>query len=166
MKLMKEISFRTFIILVMLSLAFVAWDMSQPVLQQDSEILTQDVVECLVQPFSSVFDDEGTEEATQGINFLWNILLPIIIYLISIGGFMYLLIDDLKLMNVFTQYNKIARFFWILWIVSLILMLLIPLFFGIQLLMKGFVLAVIATGVFLILMSILYSVSKPQNKRL
>lgn len=166
MKVIKEFGFRCFVIVVMLSLAFVAWDMSRPVVLSESEILVEDVVECLVQPFSSVFDDttQSVEQAAPSFNFIWNALLPIIIYIVSIGGFMYLLIEDLKLLKSFSRQNKAARFFWRLWIIILIVMALIPVFFGMQLLMKGFVLAVIATAVFLLAIAILYKLSYNKKK--
>ncbi len=168
MKLMREIGFRGFVIIVMLGLAFMAWDMSQPVLKVQNEIMPQDVVTCIVQPFSSVFEDTFEDISVapgQSYNFFSNILLPLIIYIISIGGFFYLLREDFKLLKGFAKSNKTAQFFWSLWILILIALLLIPIFFGMHLLMKGFVIAVIATALLLIILGILYSISYTSGKK-
>lgn len=155
MKLLKEISFRLFIVLVMLSLVFVAYDMSKPIISSEGGILTQDVIQC-------IFDDTDEIEnsvPSQGYNFVFNILLPILVYLASIGGFLYLLIEDFKLLKKFTKKNRLAKYLWILWMIVLVGLMLIPIFFGFQMVMKGFVLAVIATAIFLILIGILYWMS-------
>lgn len=168
MKLIKEVSFRGFVIIVMLGLAFMAWDMSQPVLEVQNEIMPQDVVACIVQPFSSVFGDEFEDISVapgQSYRFFANILLPLMIYIISIGGFIYLLKEDFKLLKRFAKSNKAAHFFWSLWILILMALLLIPLFFGMHLLMKGFVIAVIATALLLIILGILYSISYTSDKK-
>jgi hypothetical protein len=159
MKLVKELSFRCFILLVMLSLAFVAYDMSKPVLLNEEEISSQDVAQCIVLSFKAVFDTQGngvSDLPNKDYNFTLNIFLPIIVYIASIGGFTYLLIEDFKILKTFSHQNKFARYLWTLWIIILIGLILIPIFFGLQLLMKGFVLAVIATAVFLIVVGILY----------
>jgi sensor histidine kinase YesM len=150
----------------MLSLAFVAYDMSKPIILSDKAILVEDVVECIVQPFVSIFDDgsgDVSELPTQGYNFIFNIFLPIVVYIASIGGFLYLLIEDFKLLKTFSHQNKLARYVWSLWIIVLLGLLMIPIFFGMQLLMKGFVLAVIATAIFLISIAILYRLSYKQK---
>ncbi|MDF2891359.1 MAG: hypothetical protein K0R80_1726 [Clostridia bacterium] len=138
---MKEFSFRCFILLVMLSLVFVAYDMSKPVILMNREILAQ------------------SEMPIQDYDFMLNILLPIFVYLVSIGGFLYLLIEDFKLLKKFTHQNRLAKFVWSLWIIILIGLILIPIFLGFQLLSKSFVLAVIATALFLILIGFLYWLS-------
>jgi FlaA1/EpsC-like NDP-sugar epimerase len=167
MKLMKEISFQGFIIIVMLGLAFVAWDMSKPVLRVQSEIMPRDVVTCLVHPFTAAFEYEYADISVapgQGYNFFSNILLPLMIYMVSIGGFIYLLWEDFKLLKRFAKSNKTAKFFWSLWIIILISLLLIPIFFGMHLLMKGFVIAVITTALLLIILGMLYSISYTGSK--
>jgi|GEM_PF-4520946 len=166
MKLMKEIGFRCFIIIVMLSLAFVAFDMSRPILLNDEEIVTQDVVNYIVHPFEEVFDETEADTDLPGkdYNFLLNILLPIVVYFASIAGFLYLLIEDFKLLRTFSRQNWLARYVWTLWIVILIGLTLIPIFFGMQMLMKGAVLAVIATAVFLIILAFLYRLSYKEKR--
>lgn len=162
MRFIKELSFRCFIIVVMLSLAFVAYDMSRPILLNEEQIVAQDVVSYIVQPFAEVFDvetDLDTDLPGKDYNFTLNILLPMVVYFASIGGFLYLLIEDYKLLKTFSRQNRLARYVWTLWIVILIGLTLIPVFFGLQLLMKGFVLAVIATAIFLIILGFLYRLS-------
>lgn len=164
----KEIAFRVLVIVAMLSLAFVALDMSAPVFRCESELTTMDVIECIKQPFSDVMDDKATETheiSKHGYNFFLNILLPTIIYLVSIGGFLYLLIEDFRLIKTFSKQNSLARFVWILWIFVLICLMLIPIAFGIKLFIKSFILAVLATAIFLIVISFLYSISSTLNRK-
>lgn len=167
MKLVKEVSFRGFVIIVMLGLALVAWDMSKPVLEVQNEIMPRDVVTCLVQPFTAAFEDEYEDISVapgQDYNFFSNILLPLMIYMVSIGGFIYLLWEDFKQLKHFAKSNKTAKFFWSLWIIILISLLLVPIVFGMHLLMKGLVIAVIATALLLIILGMLYSISYTAGK--
>lgn len=141
MKFIKEFSFRLFVVLVMLSLAFVANDMSKQLVFNGHEIFAQAIIGRI---------------PTQEINFIRDIFLPLVVYLASIGGFFYLLIEDFKMLKTFSKNNKLARFVWSLWIVILICLLMIPIFFGFHLLLSGFALAVITTAIFLIILAILY----------
>jgi hypothetical protein len=141
MKIIKELGFRFFIVLVMLGLVLVANDMSKQILLKGNEIFAQDMI---------------SRGPVEGGNFIYNILLPIVVYLASIAGFFYLLIEDFKMLRTFSHNNKLARTVWSLWIIILICLLMIPIFFGLHLLMSGFALAVILTAVFLIIISILY----------
>lgn len=141
MKFIKEFSFRFFIVLVMLSLVFVANDMSKPIIFKGNEIFAQDMLSRI---------------PIQGTDFILNILLPLLVYIVSIGGFSYLLIEDFKMLKSFSRSNKLARYVWSLWIIILICLLLIPIFFGFHMLINGFALAVITTAVFLIILGILY----------
>jgi amino acid transporter len=150
----------------MLSLAFVAYDMSKPIILSDKTILAEDVVECIVSPLVSIFDagsGDVSELPTQSLNFIFNIFLPIVVYMASIGGFLYLIIEDFRLLKNFSHQNKLARYVWTLWIIILLGLLMIPIFFGMKFLMKGFALAVIATAIFLILIAILYRLSYKQK---
>ncbi|OGO78946.1 MAG: hypothetical protein A2Y23_02295 [Clostridiales bacterium GWB2_37_7] len=167
MKSLKELSFRCFILFVMLSLAFVAYDMSRPALQSENEMTAQDVVHYIVQPFQTQINADSKKASSllnKDYNLLLNILLPIIVYIASIGGFMYLLIEDIKMLKTFSSQNKLARNLWCLWIIFLIGLILIPIFFGLQLLMKGIILAIITTAIFLILIGILYKFSYRTSK--
>jgi hypothetical protein len=167
MKLLKEIGFRCFILLVMLSLAFVAYDMSRPIMLNNEAILTQDVINYFAQPFAELFNLETKANNNlpgKDYNFALNCLLPLIVYFTSIGGFTYLLIEDFKLLKIFSRQNRLARYIWILWIIILVGLTLIPVFFSLQLLMKGVILAVIATAIFLILISIIYRLSYKADK--
>lgn len=141
MKFLKELSFRFFIILVMLSLVFVANDMSKPIISKGNEIFAQDMLNRI---------------PLQGSDFILNILLPLLVYIVSIGGFSYLLIEDYKMLKTFSRSNKLARYIWSLWIIILICLLLVPIFFGLNMLINGFALAVIITTVFLIILGVLY----------
>lgn len=141
MKFIKEFSFRFFVVVVMLGLAFVANDMSKQLFLNSKEIFSQDFI--LGKP-------------VEGINFIRDIFLPLVIYLASIGGFFYLLIEDFKMLKTFSKSNKLARFVWSLWIIILICLLMIPIFFGCHLLIGGFAFAVLITAVFLIILAILY----------
>jgi hypothetical protein len=125
----------------MLALVLVASDMSKQILLKGNEIFAQDMLSRM--PF-------------EGTNFLFNILLPIVVYIASIGGFFYLLIEDFKMLKTFSRNNKLARYIWSLWIIILICLLMIPIFFGLHLLVSGFALAVITTAIFLIILGILY----------
>jgi hypothetical protein len=162
MRIVREISFRFLIVFVMLSLSFIALDMSRPILVNEGEITAQEVVQCLVQPISLLL--EPNYEANQDLpnkdySFSLNILLPIIVYLASIGGFLYLLIEDYKILRSFSKQNRLAKLAWTVWLIVLIMLILIPLFFGLQLIMKGFALAVVATIILLIVLWILYKLS-------
>lgn len=141
MKFIKEFSFRFFIILVMLGLVLVANDMSKTTILNGNEMPAQYIV---------------SRMPIQGYNIILDILLPLFVYLASIGGFFYLLIEDLKMLKTFSHNNKLARYIWSLWIMILICLLLIPIFFGLHMLMSGFALAVILTAIFLIILGILY----------
>ncbi len=150
MKFIKEFSFRCFIVLVMLSLVFVAFDMSKTIILGEKEILAHHAI---------------SKVLNQDYDFILNFLLPIFVYLASIGGFLYLLIEDYKLLKTFTYQNKLAKLLWSLWIIILIGLILIPIFFGLQLLINGFALAIIVTAVFLILIGVLYWVSCKSKKQ-
>lgn len=141
MKIIKEISFRFFVVLVMLGLAFVANDMSKPMVLKSNEIFSQYIINRM---------------PIQGYDFIQDILLPLVVYLASIGGFSYLLIEDYRMLRSFSRSNKLARYIWCLWIVILICLLMIPIFFGLHMLLNGFALAIITTAVFLIILGILY----------
>lgn len=159
MKTIKEVGYRCLILFVMISLTFVAYDMSKPALLSEDEMLNKNTVECIVQSFSTLWDNKHEEVdrlPVHGYNFFSDMLLPVIIYLISIGGFIYLLIEDFKMIRLFTNKNRLAKYLWILWIILLICLILIPIFFGMQLIMRSFALAVTATAIFLILTAILY----------
>jgi amino acid transporter len=119
----------------------VANDMSKPLILKGNEIFAQDML---------------NRNPVQGTDFILNILLPLLVYIVSIGGFSYLLIEDFKMLKSFSHHNKLARYVWCLWIMILICLLLIPVFFGIHMLVNGFSLAVITTIVFLMILGILY----------
>jgi hypothetical protein len=125
----------------MLGLVLVANDMSKQFILNSKEIFIQDFI---------------LGKSVEGYNFIRDIFLPLVVYLASIAGFFYLLIEDFKMLKTFSKSNKLARFVWTLWIIILICLLMIPIFFGFHLLMSGFALAVITTAVFLVIIAILY----------
>ena len=141
MKFIKELGFRFFVVLVMLGLVFVANDMSNLMLLKGNEIFAQDI-------FNKI-----PPQLQRGI---LDFLLPLGVYFASIGGFFYLLIDDYKLLKTFSQTDKLAKYVWSLWIIILICLIMVPIFFGLHLLVSGFALAIITTAVFLIILGILY----------
>lgn len=162
MNIVKEISYRLFIVFVMLCLAFVALDMSQPVIARDEQISAKEVIECFTQPFTEILNLKNVKDTDlpgKDYNFTLNILLPIVVYIASIGGFFYLLIEDYKILRSFSRQNRLARIIWTLWLVILILLIFIPAFFGFQLLLKGLALAVLATIIFLIVIGVIYWLS-------
>lgn len=165
MKFLKEFSFQCFVFLVLMSLIFVGWDLSQPILCSETQIEAKDVVECIVYPFANAVDDNGKippEASEPGFSFFFNILLPIAIYLICAGGFIYLLIENLRLLKACSYESKIGKVLWILWLGVLGASILLPILFGAQLVMKGLILALIATTVFLLMLSI---ISRIGNKK-
>lgn len=164
MKFLKEFSFQCFVFLVLFSLLFVGWDLSKPILYSEAQISAEDVAECIVNPFVNAEDDKdkNVPEVTEpGFSFLFNIVLPLSIYIACAGGLIYLILENLKLVKACSYQSKPGKLLWYLWLGVLGAAVLIPILFGVQLISKGFILAIIATVIFLLLLSI---ISKLGNK--
>lgn len=167
MKFLKEFSFQCFVFLVLLGLIFVGWDLSQPILNSEAQIQAEDVVECIVYPFTNAVDnkDNMPQPITEpGFSFFFNIVIPIAIYIICAGGFVYLLIENLRILKACSYQSKIGRLLWILWLGVLGAAILLPILFGAQLVMKGLVLALIATVIFLLILSIISKLGNTSMK--
>jgi hypothetical protein len=167
MKFLKELGFQCFVFIVLLSLIFVGWDLSQPIINSDAQIKADDVVECIVYPFTNAADNTGKDfqdTAEPGFSFLFNIVLPITIYIICAGGFIYLLIENLRLLKACSYQSKIGKLLWFLWLGVLGMTILLPILFGAQLLMKGIILALIATAIFLLILSLISKLGGDHKK--
>ncbi len=167
MKFLKEFSFQCFVFLVLLSVIFVGWDLSKPILYNEAQIRAEDVAECIVNPFVNAEDDKDKklqEVAEPGFSFLFNIVLPLSIYIACAGGLIYLLLENLRLLKACSYQSKPGKLLWSLWLGILGAAILIPLIFGAQLLSKGFILAVIATVIFLLLLGILSRLGNNNKK--
>lgn len=166
MKFLKDFSFQCFLFLILLSVIFVGWDLSKPILYSEAQIKAEDVAECIVSPFVNAEDDKDKdlqEIATPGFSFLLNIVLPLSIYIVCAGGLIYLLLENLRLLKACSYQSRLGRLLWSLWLGILGAAILIPILFGAKLVSKGFILAIIATVIFLILLGI---ISKLGNKNI
>lgn len=167
MKFLKEFGFQCFVFLVLLSLIFVGWDLSQPILCSETQIEAKDVVECIVYPFANTVDDKDKplkEIAAPSFSFVFNILIPIAIYVICAGGFIYLLIENLRLLKACSYQSRIGKFLWILWLGILGAAILLPILFGAQLIMRGIILAIIATTIFLLMLALISRLGNSNKK--
>lgn len=167
MKFLKEFSFQCFVFLVLFSLLFVGWDLSKPILYSEAQISAEDVAECIVNPFVNAEDDKdkSVPEITEpGFSFLFNIVLPLSIYIACAGGLIYLILENLKLVKACSYQSKPGKLLWYLWLGVLGAAILIPILFGVQLISKGFILAIIATVIFLLLLSIISRLGNKDKK--
>lgn len=167
MKFLKEFGFQCFVFLVLLSLIFVGWDLSQPIINSEARIEAEDVVECIVYPFTNAVDskDQAIQTVVEpSFSFFFNIVIPIVIYLICAGGFIYLLLENLRLLKACSYQSKAGKLLWFLWLGILGAAILLPILFGAQLVMKGIILAVIATAIFLLMLSIISKIGSPNKK--
>lgn len=158
MKFLKEFGFQCFVFLVLLSLIFVGWDLSQPIINSEAQIQAEDVVECIVYPFTNTADNvaKGPQPiAEPGFSFFFNIVIPIAIYIVCAGGFIYLLIENLRILKACSYQSKIGKLLWMLWLGILGAAIILPIIFGAQLVMKGLILALIATAIFLLILSLI-----------
>lgn len=167
MKFLREFSFQCFVFLVLFSLLFVGWDLSKPILYNEAQISAEDVAECIVSPFVNAEDDKDKnvqEIAEPGFSFLFNIVLPLSIYIACAGGLIYLLLENLRLLKVCSYQSKSGKLLWYLWLGILGAAILIPILFGAQFVSKGFILAIIATVIFLLLLGIISRLGNKNKK--
>ncbi|MDF2519711.1 MAG: hypothetical protein K0R84_339 [Clostridia bacterium] len=162
MKFAREFGFQCFVFVVLICLLLVGWDLSRPIINTETAIRAEDVVECIVYPFTNTEDDnsgEFDEISAPEFHFFTNIVIPITIYILCAGGMIYLLIENLRLLKVCSYQSAPGRFLWIVWLIVLGAAVLLPVIFGAQLIMKGVILAVIATVIFLLILGIITRLS-------
>jgi hypothetical protein len=156
MKLARSIIYRCFILIFMLLLTFIAFDMSQPALSSEYQSVTVDIIEDMPKP---------EDLPTKDYSFTYNIALPMAVYLASISGFIYLLLEDFNKLKLFSKYNSLTKLAWSIWILILIIATIAPIIFGLQLLMKSFDLAFAATVIYVVFLGILFSLTTRRMRK-
>jgi uncharacterized membrane protein len=110
-------------------LVFVALDMSAPA----SEVT-------VFSPFSQVLknaDDEPAELFGADTGYFRNILLPFAIYLLSCCGFIFLILENIRLWRMMNQIRPLNKLMLTIWIILLGLMFLLPVCLGTNLIFEG-----------------------------
>lgn len=123
----------------MLGLVFVAFDLSGPAAVTFDKVDEQSAVKV----FSSLSkiiqhaDDEAAAVAEANIDYIINIVLPFIIYLLACGGFIFLILENLRLWKTMNRIRPVNKLMWTVWIIVLGLMCLLPVYLGTSLLFEG-----------------------------
>jgi hypothetical protein len=121
MKLIRESAYQFLVLAAALGLVFVAYDLSCSLSAAK-----------VFYSFSRVIPSSDAN-----INYMAKIVLPFVIYLLSCGGFMFLILENIRLwrsMSFITPANKLL---WTLWIGILALMCLLPVYLGTSLIFEG-----------------------------
>jgi hypothetical protein len=123
----------------MFGLVFVAFDLSVPTTAALDKVDEQTAVK-VFQSFSKIIqngDDPSPDIAEANINYFINILLPFIIYLLACGGFIFLIIENIRLWKTMNLIKPANRLMWTSWIVILGLLSLLPVYLGTSLIFEG-----------------------------
>ena len=123
----------------MFGLVFVAFDLSAPAAAVLDKVDEQTAVK-VFSPLSQVLqnsDVKSGELSEANISYLKNILLPFIIYLLACGGFIFLILENVKLWKMMNQIKPISKLMWAIWIVALGIMSLLPVYLGSSLIFEG-----------------------------
>ncbi len=120
-------------------LVFVAFDLSDPAAAAFDKVDEQTAVKV----FSSLSkiiqnaDDTSADIAEANINYFINTVLPFIIYLLACGGFIFLILENIRLWKTMNRLKPVNRLMWTLWIVALGLLSLLPVYLGTSLIFEG-----------------------------
>lgn len=122
----------------MFGLVFVASDLSAPAAAFDKidEQTAVKVFSSLSQVLQNADDNSG-ELSEANLSYFKNILLPFIIYLLACGGFIFLILENIRLWKIMIQIKPISRLVWAAWVIALGLMSLLPVYLGASLLFEG-----------------------------
>jgi len=120
-------------------LVFVAFDMSAPNTSAFDKVDEQTAVK-VFSSFSKIIqtvDDPSPDIAEANINHFINTVLPFIIYLLACGGFVFLILENIRLWKTMNQIKPVNRLMWTIWIVILGLLSLLPVYLGTSLIFEG-----------------------------
>jgi uncharacterized membrane protein len=110
-------------------LVFVAFDLSAP----GSEAT---VFSSLSQALKNA-DDGSAGLSEANIGYFRNILLPFAIYLLSCCGFIFLILENIRLWRMMNQIRPLNKLMLTIWIILLGLMFLLPVCLGTNLIFEG-----------------------------
>jgi len=139
LKLLKEFAYQCLLLVTVFGLVFVAFDLSATTAAAFDKVDENTAVK-VFSSLSSVLQDTKDGSGTvsgSDISYLRNILLPFIIYLLSCGGFLFLISENIKLWRTVNRIRPISKLMWAVWIVILVLMSLLPVYLGTSLIFEG-----------------------------
>lgn len=120
-------------------LVFVAFDMSAPNTSAFDKVDEQTSVK-VFSSFSEIiqkFDDPSPDIAEANINYLINTVLPFIIYMLACGGFIFLILENIRLWKTMSLMKPVNMLMGTTWIVMLGLLSLLPVYLGTSLIFEG-----------------------------
>lgn len=121
MKLIRESAYQCLVLAAALGLVFVAYDLS----------CTLSAVK-VFHLFSKAIP--GSEP---NISYMAKIVLPFIIYILACGGFIFLILENIRLWRSMDFIKPANKLLWTLWIAVLALMCLLPVYLGSSLIFEG-----------------------------
>lgn len=139
LKILREFAYQCLILVTILGLVFVAFDLSGLTAAAFDNVDEQTAVK-VFSSLSQVLknaDDKSGGVAEVNMSYFKNTLLPFIIYLLACGGFIFLILENIRLWKLMYQIKPISKLMWALWIVALGIMSLLPVYLGTSLLFKG-----------------------------
>jgi hypothetical protein len=139
LKFIKELAYQCLILAAVLGLVFVAADLSSPAASIFDKIDEQTAVK-VFSPFSNLLentDDTPAEAAKANIQYLKNVLLPFLIYLTACGGFIFLIMENIRLWKSMNQLSGANKLILTIWIIVLGLMCLLPVYLGTSMINVG-----------------------------
>ncbi|MHB1393044.1 MAG: hypothetical protein ACYCYE_08210 [Clostridia bacterium] len=139
LKFLREFAYQCLILVTVFGLVFVAFDLSDPAAVAFEKVDEQTAVK-VFQPFSKTIqsgNDTSADIAEVNVNYFINILLPFIIYLLACGGFIFLILENIRLWKMMNLIKPVNRLMWTTWIVVLGLLSLLPVYLGTSLIFEG-----------------------------
>ena len=139
MKFLREFAYQCLILVTIFGLAFVAFDLSVPTTAAFDKVNEQTAVK-VFQSFSKIIqsgDDTSADIAEANINYFINIILPFIIYMLACGGFIFLILENIRLWKTMNLIKPVNKLMWTSWIVVLGLLSLLPMYLGTILIFEG-----------------------------
>lgn len=139
LKLIKESAYQLLILVTVIGLTFVAFDLSGPAAVTFEKVDEQSAVKVFSSLSKIIQDigDETTETARANIGYFKNIVLPFLIYLLACGGFMFLILENIRLWRAMNCIKPVNKLMWTIWIAILGLMSLLPVYLGTSLIFEG-----------------------------
>ncbi len=139
MKILREIAYQCLILVTVFGLVFVAYDLSTPAADAFDKVDEHTAVKVFSPLYKALLnsDDESLGLSEANISYLRNVLLPFIIYLLSCCGFIFLILENIRLWKMMNQVKPISKLMWTVWIIVLGLMSLLPVYLGTNLIFEG-----------------------------
>lgn len=139
LKLIREFAYQCLILVTALGLVFVAFDLSGPAAVTFDKVDEQTAVK-VFSSLSKIIQsagDDPAKTAVANINYFINIVLPFIIYIFACGGFLFLILENIRLWKSMNRIKPVNKLVWTIWVTALGLMSLLPVYLGTSLIFEG-----------------------------